>query len=230
MNGRSPIAPSLRVVGNSKDKDLRSPTIEERLQATMIERNDALELAAKLASDLKTAKTERQARTVKASDAVQQVFDHWRERTGQTGATLLDHRVRLISRHINLFEGKGGLTGLENCLLAIDGLAMSDWHMGHNPRSGGKSYKTLRHALNSEETERFIGQAMYRRKGFAVREQFDAWMDGLSWSHAEELVSLRVEVAQLEAFKVNVMRFLPAEAMVEVARRVRRATATEQAA
>lgn len=88
---------------------------------------------------------------VTPSDDIQMVFDSWastfRSETKGPKPVLSDKRRSKISRALNDY-------GLQTCLDAISGCAMSDWHMGDNPR--GKRYDDLELILrDSEHIERF---------------------------------------------------------------------------
>jgi hypothetical protein len=85
------------------------------------------------------------------NDDIQAVFDFWAStfRAATKGPTpvLSDKRRSKISRALNDY-------GLQTCLDAITGCAMSDWHMGDNPR--GKRYDDLELILrDSAHIERF---------------------------------------------------------------------------
>lgn len=88
-----------------------------------------------------------------SSAEVRQVFDHWvathrAERPGPT-PVLSDKRRVKITRAIADY-------GVEVCLQAISGCAMSDWHMGDNPRR--KRYDDLELILrDAAHIERFAG-------------------------------------------------------------------------
>lgn len=59
---------------------------------------------------------------------IEQVFEAWRGAVGATGRTVLDgRRRRLIERGLQTH-------GLEDCLDAVRGVALSSWHMGLNDR------------------------------------------------------------------------------------------------
>jgi len=76
---------------------------------------------------------------VTPSDDIQKVFDFWsstfRSATKGPKPVLSDKRRSKIARALNDY-------GLQTCLDAITGCAMSDWHMGDNPR--GKRYDDLK--------------------------------------------------------------------------------------
>lgn len=84
-------------------------------------------------------------------DEIQQVFDFWaatfRSSTKGPKPVLSDKRRSKIQRALKDY-------GLKTCLDAITGCAMSDWHMGDNPR--GKRYDDLELILrDSAHIERF---------------------------------------------------------------------------
>lgn len=86
-----------------------------------------------------------------ASSEVQAVFDHWVKvhRTPRRGPqpVLGDKRKNKIARAIRDY-------GVETCLQAISGCAMSDWHMGDNPRR--KQYDDIELILrDAAHIERF---------------------------------------------------------------------------
>jgi len=85
------------------------------------------------------------------NDDIEAVFDFWastfRAATKGPKPVLSDKRRSKISRALNDY-------GLQTCLDAITGCAMSDWHMGDNPR--GKRYDDLELILrDSAHIERF---------------------------------------------------------------------------
>lgn len=84
-------------------------------------------------------------------DGVRQVFDFWVSTFRSSGKgpnpVLSDKRRSKISRAIKDY-------GVQTCLDAISGCAMSDWHMGDNPR--GKKYDDIELILrDSAHIERF---------------------------------------------------------------------------
>jgi hypothetical protein len=86
-----------------------------------------------------------------AAEDVRRVFDHWVEvhRTPRKGPepVLSDKRKSKITRAI-------ADHGVEVCLQAISGCAMSEWHMGDNPRR--KKYDDLELILrDAAHIERF---------------------------------------------------------------------------
>lgn len=105
------------------------------------------------------------ASAVPISD-VQQVFDHWVAtfRTTGKGPTpvLSDKRRTKIAKAIKDY-------GVETCMEAISGCALSDWHMGENPR--GKKYDDIELILrDSAHIERFA--TIYAEDGNAGRSEF----------------------------------------------------------
>ena len=86
-----------------------------------------------------------------STNDIETVFDFWastfRAATKGPKPVLSDKRRSKISRALNDY-------GLQTCLDAITGCAMSDWHMGDNPR--GKRYDDLELILrDSAHIERF---------------------------------------------------------------------------
>lgn len=89
--------------------------------------------------------------TVEVVDVVKEVFDYWVSvlRTSGVGPkpVLTDKRRRLIKNAV-------GDHGVATCLAAIDGCALSDWHMGQNPR--GRRYDDIELILrDAPHVERF---------------------------------------------------------------------------
>jgi hypothetical protein len=84
-------------------------------------------------------------------DAITQVFEFWvatfRSTTKGPKPVLSDKRRSKIQRALNDYD-------LKTCFDAITGCAMSDWHMGDNPR--GKRYDDIELILrDSAHIERF---------------------------------------------------------------------------
>ena len=79
------------------------------------------------------------------------VFEHWKSVMGRNGATNLDDKRRkAVKWALKTY-------GLEPCLTAIDGYAASDFHMGRDPKSGGKKYNDLTLIFrDAEHAEKFI--------------------------------------------------------------------------
>ena len=99
-----------------------------------------------------------------SDDEVQQVFDLWVEyhRSSRKGPTpvLSDKRRRKIQKALKDY-------GLQTCLDAIKGCAMSDWHMGDNPR--GRRYDDIELILrDSAHIERFA--TIYAEDGLGRSE------------------------------------------------------------
>lgn len=87
-------------------------------------------------------------------DPVLAVFSHWATTLRGKSAVrcvLTEKRRKLIARALDDY-------GLETCLAAIDGCALSDWHMGQNPQ--GRRYDSLELILRgAEQIERFANLA-----------------------------------------------------------------------
>ena len=83
-------------------------------------------------------------------DGCQEVFDHWRGVMGKNGATVFDEkRKRAVTWAIENY-------GLETCLRAVDGCAASDFHMGRDPKSGGRKFNDLTLIFrDAEHVEKF---------------------------------------------------------------------------
>lgn len=67
----------------------------------------------------------------------QQIFDHWVEVMGKGGTTRLDDKRRKA-----LSWALANYTP-EECFAAIDGCHASDFHMGRDPKTGGKRFNEL---------------------------------------------------------------------------------------
>jgi hypothetical protein len=88
-------------------------------------------------------------------DQPQVVFDHWVTvlREGRPGPrpVFSGKRRRLVERALEMY-------GLDTCRSAVDGCALSDWHMGHNPQ--GRRYDSLELIFRGpEQIERFANIA-----------------------------------------------------------------------
>jgi hypothetical protein len=97
---------------------------------------------------------------------VQEVFDHWVATFRASGRgpvpVLSDKRKSKIAKAIKDY-------GTKTCLEAISGCALSDWHMGENPR--GKKYDDIELILrDSAHIERFA--TIYAEDGNAGRSDF----------------------------------------------------------
>jgi hypothetical protein len=103
-----------------------------------------------------------------AATDVQMVFDHWVSvhRTPRRGPkpVLGDKRKSKIAKAIRDY-------GVEICLQAISGCAMSDWHMGDNPRR--KRYDDIELILrDSAHIERFATIFAEGGEDDPVRQEF----------------------------------------------------------
>lgn len=90
---------------------------------------------------------------------VQKVFDYWVERcrSNRKSVKLTDARKRIISRALKDYD-------LETCLEAIDGVLLSNWHMGNNPR--GKRYDDITLILrDAQHIEDFSWDAQQAAEG-----------------------------------------------------------------
>jgi len=101
-----------------------------------------------------------------SNSGVKEVFDFWVTtfRSNGKGPTpvLSDKRRSKISRAIKDY-------GVETCMDAISGCAMSDWHMGDNPR--GKKYDDIELILrDSAHIERFA--TMFAENGDSASAEF----------------------------------------------------------
>lgn len=97
---------------------------------------------------------------------IQEVFDHWVQtfRSSGRGPTpvLSDKRKSKISNAIKDY-------GVQTCLEAISGCALSDWHMGENPRR--KKYDDIELIFrDSMHIEKFA--TIYAEDGNSGRSEF----------------------------------------------------------
>ena len=102
-----------------------------------------------------------------AVDGPQVVFDHWVSvmRTGRPGPrpAFTPKRRKLLERSLTYYD-------LPTLLLAVDGCALSDFHMGQNSR--GRRYDSLELIFrDAEHIERFAGIAAEAQ---APQGDFDA--------------------------------------------------------
>lgn len=83
----------------------------------------------------------------------QLVFEHWREAMGKNGTTRFDDkRQRAVRWALQNYS-------LDECFAAIDGCARSDWHMGKDPKTGGKKFNELTLIFrDAQHVEGFLGQ------------------------------------------------------------------------
>lgn len=94
-------------------------------------------------------KKERHSSTKALVDAV---FSHWLERMDKHPT-----RTKLDKKRQSRIEWALEQYGKEACCLAIDGCALSDWHMGRDSRNGGKSFNDLTLIFrDAEHVERFL--------------------------------------------------------------------------
>lgn len=97
---------------------------------------------------------------------VEEVFNHWVTTFRSTGRgptpVLSDKRKMKIAKAIKDY-------GLKTCTEAISGCAMSEWHMGENPR--GKKYDDIELIFrDSAHIERFA--TIWAEDGHAGRSEF----------------------------------------------------------
>ena len=87
-------------------------------------------------------------------ELAREVFDYWCSvmRAGKKRLPVFDNeRLRCIKWAV-------GVYGVEECRRAVDGCALSDWHMGRNP--SGKRYDDVTLIFRSpEHVERFLDSA-----------------------------------------------------------------------
>ena len=86
-----------------------------------------------------------------------QVFDHWKQVMGRNGSTCFDDkRKKAVKWVLKTYS-------IEDCLAAIDGYAASDWHMGRDPKTGGKKNNDLTLIFrDAEHAEKFMHQPKAR--------------------------------------------------------------------
>jgi hypothetical protein len=98
-----------------------------------------------------TVDTDTDTDTDTSADADRQVFDHWRTAMHHNGATVFDNKRRkAVKWALKNY-------GIDNCIAAIDGYAASDFHMGRDPKSGGKKYDDLTLIFrDAEHAEKFM--------------------------------------------------------------------------
>lgn len=97
---------------------------------------------------------------------IEEVFNHWVLTFRSSGRgpipVLSDKRKSKIAKAIKDY-------GVKTCTDAISGCALSDWHMGENPR--GKKYDDIELILrDSAHIERFA--TIYAEDGNAGRSEF----------------------------------------------------------
>lgn len=87
------------------------------------------------------------------------IFEYWRDKTGRNKNTKMgpERRKKLDSRY--------GDSTLEECLLAVDGVLTSDYHMARGQYSGGTKYDEIDLILrNRSNVERFGRMAAEKHK------------------------------------------------------------------
>lgn len=132
------------VIKNEGGNELRLFEVTEH-EDTTVEKNRAVEIS---------------------TGDVQEVFDLWvasfRSSTKGPKPVLSDKRRSKIQKALKDY-------GLETCLDAVRGCALSDWHMGDNPR--GKRYDDLELIFrDSAHIERFA--TIYAENGDSARAEF----------------------------------------------------------
>ena len=88
------------------------------------------------------------------------IFDHWRDVMGKNGRTKLDNKRRRAIKWATKTYSE------DECLAAIDGCSQSDWHMGRDPKVGGKKYNDITLIFrDAQHAEEFMGLASGRSDG-----------------------------------------------------------------
>jgi hypothetical protein len=106
-------------------------------------------------------------------DRVLDVFNYWvqvhRTVRGAPQTVLTDRRRRLLERTLRDYS-------FETCIAAINGCALSDFHMGQNSRN--KKYNDLELIFrDAQHIERFAGMALEA----TLRTDFDAPTVEVDW-------------------------------------------------
>ena len=164
-----------------------------RLEAAMIERNEALMLAARMEGVAQNAGREKAEKQTKLTDAGKRIGEYWQQRCDRRGSKVLEARKKRINWALSHWSE-------EEIKWCIDGYAISDWHMGRDPRTKGEKFNCLaKHILKNESTfEWGIGKAK-AAAGLRSRLEFEAWLGGLTWQQALDLIQLRWLVRSQEA-------------------------------
>ena len=90
---------------------------------------------------------------------VRSVFNRWREALGHPRSKLDGSRKAKIRARLRDFSA-------EQLCVAIDGVALSDWHMGRDPKTGGKRYDDFKTIFrDAEQVEKFIDIAEGKQSG-----------------------------------------------------------------
>lgn len=106
---------------------------------------------------------------------VREVFAAWVVATGKNAGTKLDsNRENLIAKSIKSH-------GLETTLDAVRGVALSDYHMGRDPKTNGTKYNGLDLVLrNAEKIEHFAGLSAMERRNAQVTSEPDPTSERLA--------------------------------------------------
>ena len=108
------------------------------------------------------------------TDPALEVFTYWCDVMGKRGYTRLDDkRLRAIKRGL-------AAVGLDGCKQAIDGCALSDFHMGRDPKTAGRRQNKLTLIFrDAEHWEGFIESAgeMGASQELPPPTNFEGWFD-----------------------------------------------------
>lgn len=111
---------------------------------------------------------------VPQGDDALEVFTYWCDVMGKRGDTRLDDkRLRAIKRGL-------AAVGLDGCKQAIDGCALSDFHMGRDPKTAGRRQNKLTLIFrDAEHWEGFIESAgeMGASRELPPPTNFEGWFD-----------------------------------------------------
>lgn len=101
----------------------------------------------------KEDRTGQEEHSASTSDSATVVFDYWKTTMGRNGATIFDDkRKKAVKWALKNYD-------LETCLRAVDGYAASDWHMGRDPKTGGKKNNDLTLIFrDADHVERFLSK------------------------------------------------------------------------
>jgi len=103
------------------------------------------------------------------AEQVRVVFAHWQKVMGSPTSRLDRTRKTRIEWALKTYD-------LESCIAAIDGCALSEWHMGKNER--GQKYNDITLIFrNAEKFERFLANRQQPKpKSNATTETLQRWM------------------------------------------------------
>jgi hypothetical protein len=76
--------------------------------------------------------------------ALEAVWEAWKASTGHARAVLDGNRRTTLQRALDTY-------GSETCLAAVRGIQHSDWHMGRDPKTDGKTYNTIQFIFRSAD-------------------------------------------------------------------------------